>query len=176
MFPCCVKAGGHPSRGIRGTLLQSDNANDEGDGIDFGVCEFEWVVLWVVRNDEDVLLVRSRLYALDNGPLLGVEDVWFVPLEEEVAHGYSLACHDVTGEIGWTHAISLYGHEEIRAVECRYHITLALILKNCLFSLKCSSHRTEWNEWNAFLIFLCNSEFICIFVVGRKLLISGGVV
>ena len=74
--------GEHPLLGIWGVLLQSDNANNEGYGIDVLVWKFKGVILFVVGNDEDVLLVRSGLYALDNCTLCRVEDVGFVPLEE----------------------------------------------------------------------------------------------
>lgn len=63
-------------------LLEADDADNQGYGIDVLVWEFEGVVLWVVGNDEDVLLVRSWLYALDDCALYRIEDVGFVPLKE----------------------------------------------------------------------------------------------
>lgn len=63
-------------------LFETYNADDECDGIDVLVREFKRIVIFVVGNDEDVLVVRSRLYALDNCTLRRVKDVGFVPLEE----------------------------------------------------------------------------------------------
>lgn len=63
-------------------LFEADDANDEGYGIDVLVWKFKGVIIFVVGNDEDVLLVRSRLYALDNCTLRRIKNVGFVPLEE----------------------------------------------------------------------------------------------
>ena len=63
-------------------LFEAYDADDECDGIDFGVCEFEGVVFWVIGHDEYVLFVGSWFDALDNRTLGRVKDVGFVPLEE----------------------------------------------------------------------------------------------
>ena len=74
--------GGWYPRGYQDGLLEANKADDESYGMDFGVGEFEGIVLRVIGNDEDVFLVRSGLDALDNCPLRRVEDVGFIPLEE----------------------------------------------------------------------------------------------
>lgn len=63
-------------------LFEADNANDEGYSIDVLVWKFKRIIFFVVGNDEDVLLVRSGLYALDNRALCRVEDVRLAPLKE----------------------------------------------------------------------------------------------
>lgn len=82
MYFSVILGGGWYPRGYQDGLLEANKADDESYGMDFGVCEFEGVVLWVIGNDEDMLLVRSGLYALDNRTLCRVEDIGFIPLEE----------------------------------------------------------------------------------------------
>ena len=78
-----------------GRLFQADEADDEGHGVDFGEGEFKRIIFWVVGNEGDVLLVGSGFDALDERPLRCVEDIGFVPLEEDRGHGDALAGHDV---------------------------------------------------------------------------------
>lgn len=70
------KASGHSG------LFQANDAYDECDSMYFRIRQFKWVVLFVVGDDEYVLLVGSWFYALDEWSLCGVEHIGFVPLEE----------------------------------------------------------------------------------------------
>ena len=63
--------------------FEAYNADDEGYGIDILVWQFKRIIFFVVGDNGNMLLVRSRLYAFYDGSLLGVEDVWFVPLEKQ---------------------------------------------------------------------------------------------
>ena len=90
--------------GERAALLQADNTDDDSDGVESGVWEFERFVFLIVGDDEDVILVAARFDALDERALFGVEDVDLVPLEEEVGHGYALAGNDVARTIFGIHA------------------------------------------------------------------------
>ena len=67
-------------------LLEADHPDDEGYGIDGGYGQLEGVVLPVVGDDEDVVAVASGFDALDECPLVGVDDIHLVPLEEEAGH------------------------------------------------------------------------------------------
>lgn len=63
-------------------LFQANDAYDECDSMYFRIRQFKWVVLFIVGHNQDMIFVRSRLYALDEWSLCGVEDIGFVPLEE----------------------------------------------------------------------------------------------
>lgn len=76
-------------------LLHSDEAHNDGDGIDFGCGELEGLVVFVVGDDEDVRGIVARLDALDERPLLGIEDIGLVPLEEDVFERHLFASHYV---------------------------------------------------------------------------------
>ena len=42
-----------------------------------------------------MIIILARQYSLDDGSLIGVEDVGLVPLEEDVVHWYFLTSHEV---------------------------------------------------------------------------------
>ena len=67
-------------------LFESYYADNECNRVDGRYGQFEWIVFLVVGYDEDVVLVMARLYALDEGALVGVDDIYLVPLEEEARH------------------------------------------------------------------------------------------
>ena len=70
------KAAGHSG------LFQAYDAYDHSNGMDLRIRQFKRVILFVVGDDENVLLVGSWFYALDECSLCGVEHIGFVPLEE----------------------------------------------------------------------------------------------
>lgn len=108
-------------------LFETDETDDEGNGVDIFIRELEWIVLLIIRDDEDMILVAAWLYALDDCALCGVEDIGLVPLEEEVGHWNTLASDDIARYISRCHAVSLDRHKEVGIMEGWYHVSLALI-------------------------------------------------
>lgn len=135
--------------GTDGALLQSDDTDDQRHGMDGSVRQFKGVVLLVVRHDEYMAFVASRLYALDERPLVGVYHVDLVPLEEEVGHGHTLARHYIAGAVLGVHARPLYGYEEVCALECRHHIAFALIFQYGFLVCQGSCHGVNGDEGDA---------------------------
>ena len=68
--------------------------------------QFKGFVIGVIRNDKDVVIVRTGLYALDEWALLGIKNIDLVPLKEKAGFGNFLAGHDVTTIIFRVHAAS----------------------------------------------------------------------
>ena len=63
-------------------LFETYETDDECDRVDVFVWQFKGVIVGVVRDNKDVLLVRSRFYSFDERSLRSVEDVGLIPLEE----------------------------------------------------------------------------------------------
>ena len=108
-------------------LFETDETDDEGNGIDIFIRELEWIVLLIIRDDEDMILVAAWLYALDDSTLCGVEDIGLVPLEEDIGHRNTLASDDIARYISRCHAVSLDRHKEVGIMEGWYHVSLALV-------------------------------------------------
>lgn len=89
--------------------------------------QLEWFVVLVVGDDENVVVVFGSSYALDEWALVGVEDVDFVPLEEDVGERYAPACHYVARAEGWLHGVSLDVNEEVGPLECRDVVGFAVV-------------------------------------------------
>ena len=132
-------------------LLQPDHTDDDGDVVDAADGQLEGFVVFVVGDDEDVVSIASFLDALDEGTLVGIEHIYFVPLEEEVCHGYMLAGHYISRVIFGIHAGSFYLYEKFGPLEEWHDITLALVFHDGLLAHHRTGHGVDWDEWNAFL-------------------------
>ena len=90
--------------------------------------ELERLVIWVVGDDEDVVVIGATPDALDKRPLDGVEDVCFVPLEKQTVKGYTLTGDEVAGIICRLHGVALDLNKEVGAFESRNNVTFTFIL------------------------------------------------
>ena len=132
------------------TNLQADNGNNDGyvrrydDGKKHGN---PFVVKR--RGDEDVVVVGSPLDALDEWSLYGVEDIDFVPLEEEVGQRYALAGDEVSGAVCGEHGVACDADHEVGALECGYDIALAVVFHDGYAACECASHGRDGDEGNA---------------------------
>ena len=79
-------------------LLQTDHTHHERDVVDLGAWELEGLVIGVVAEDGERFVGGALLHALDERPLLGVEHIDLVPLEEGVQR-HTLAGHDVAAVV-----------------------------------------------------------------------------
>lgn len=101
-----------------------------------------------------MIIILARQYSLDDGSLIGVEDVGLVPLEEDVVHRYLLASHEVARVVCWLHGVSFYPDKEVGALEVWYEIVLAFVLHEGDIGSECARHgagRYERNSLNTSL-------------------------
>lgn len=132
-------------------LLQSDYANDDGDVVDAADGQLEGFVCLVVGDDEDVLGIATPLDALDEGSLVGIEHIYFVPLKEEICHGDTLAGHDVARTVFGVHARPFDWNEEVSSLEYGHYIAIAFVLQHALLACERTRHGIDGYEWYAFL-------------------------
>lgn len=109
--------------------LEADDTDNQGYCIYGCAGEFKGIVFLIIGYDEYMILVVSGLDAFDEWPLIRVDDIYFVPLEEEVAHRHALASDNVPGAVFGIHAGTFDGYEEVCSLECRYHIALAVVFQ-----------------------------------------------
>ena len=112
--------------------------------------EFKGFVIGVVGNDEDVVLVGSGLDALDERPLVGIEDIDFVPLEEDVFHRNFLASYDVTAIIFRIHAASSNADQELGTLECGDDEAFTFVFEYGLLASECARHGADRYKWDSF--------------------------
>lgn len=168
----CVNAGGntfsHGFRGYKGehfVLHDADEAADEGDTVELGTRKLERGIGRVVGDDEYVVVVGALAYALDERALSRVEDVGFVPLEENVAEGDALAGHEVARIISRLHGIALDGHKEVSPLESRDDIALTFVLHNLRIPCERPGHRAKRNKGYALLAafgYMDSHFFFCV--------------
>ena len=110
-----------------------------------------------------MFIILARQYSLDDGSLIGVEDVGLVPLEEDVVHWYLLTSHEVARVVCRLHGVSFYPDKEVGALKVWYEIVLAFVLHEGDIGSECARHgagRYEWNSLNASLRQLMDSRRI----------------
>ena len=141
----CVVCGG----GCGVWLFDAHQASDEGYAVELLACELVGFVVGVVGDDEDVVVVGSPLDALDEWSLYGVEDIDFVPLEEEIGQRYALAGDEVSGAVCGEHGVACDADHEVGALECGYDIALAVVFHDGYVACECASHGRDGDEGNA---------------------------
>ena len=159
----CVVCGG----GCGVWLFDAHQASDEGYAVELLACELVGFVVGVVGDDEDVVVVGSPLDALDEWSLYGVEDIDFVPLEEEVGQRYALAGDEVSGAVCGEHGVACDADHEVGALECGYDIALAVVFHDGYVACECASHGRDGDEGNAFAAALWDvvGEFFFVIIV-----------
>ena len=96
-----------------------------------------------------MIIILARQYSLDDGSLIGVEDVGLVPLEEDVAHWYLLASDEVARVVCRLHGVSFYPDKEVGTLEVWYEIVLAFVLHEGDIGSECARHGAGRYEWDA---------------------------
>lgn len=153
-------------------LFQSYYANNEGYGIYRGYWQLKRIIFLIVRNNQHMIFVASRFDAFNERSLICVDDIYFIPLEKQVGHWYSLAGYNISGAVFGVHAGSLYRNEKVCALKHRNDITLTFIFKDSLFTCKGSGHSFYGDKWNA-IARLCGGRSYRSFIGDSRLLFSG---
>lgn len=96
-----------------------------------------------------MIIILARQYSLDDGSLIGVEDVGLVPLEEDVVHWYLLASDEVARVVCRLHGVSFYPDKEVGTLEVWYEIVLAFVLHEGDIGSECARHGAGRYEWDA---------------------------
>lgn len=129
-------------------LLQPDHADHQRDVVDLGAWQLEGLIVGIVAEDGERFIGGALLHALDERPLLGVEHIYFVPLEEGVQR-HTLAGHDVAAVVLGYHGGSFDGNEELSIFEGGYHIAVAFQLQHHLLAREHARHGIDGDEWDA---------------------------
>lgn len=96
-----------------------------------------------------MIIILARQYSLDDGSLIGVEDVGLVPLEEDVVHWYLLASDEVARVVCRLHGVSFYPDKEVGSLKIWDEIVLAFVLHEGDIGSECARHGAGRYEWDA---------------------------
>ena len=163
MIEWCLKREGN-------RLFDTDDAPDEGYGVEVGAVQLEGGVTVVVGDDEYVVGIGSGLQSLDERSLVGFEHIHLAPLEEKVAGGYALACHEVARAVGREHGVAANLYEEVGPLEDGHHELLALVCHDGRVAGEVACHGADGYERYAFfgtslLNPMCDGDIFSIIVL-----------
>ena len=96
-----------------------------------------------------MIIILARQYSLDDGSLIGVEDVGLVPLEEDVVHWYLLASDEVARVVCRLHGVSFYPDKEVGSLKIWDKVVLTFVLHEGDIGSECARHGAGRYEWDA---------------------------
>lgn len=96
-----------------------------------------------------MIIILARQYSLDDGALVGIEDVGLVPLEEDVVQWYLLASHEVTRVVCRLHGVAFHTDEEVGSFEIWDKIVFAFVLHEGDIGGECARHSAGRYERDA---------------------------
>lgn len=89
-----------------------------------------------------MIFILARQYSLDDGALVGVENVSLVPLEENVVQWYLLASHEVARVVCRLHGVAFHTDEEVGTLEIWDKVVFAFVLHEGDIGSECARHGT----------------------------------
>lgn len=142
-------------RKIGQVLFETDDTDDNGDGMYLVTAQGKWRIVGVVGNTRDAIFVLGGLDALDECPLVGIEDIDVVPLEEYIVQRKKFARYEVARIVFGYHRRAFDRYEEIGILEHRDNVPLTFTLENGgVVAGSKTRHRLYGNERNAALLHL----------------------
>ena len=97
-----------------------------------------------------MVVILARQYPLDDGSLVGIEDVGLVPLEEDVIQWNLLTSHEVARVVCRLHGVAFLTDEEVGSLEIWDKLVFAFVLHEGDIGSECARHGAGRYERNAF--------------------------